>query len=892
MRQDDATRVKALRDSAVKTLRQTHFPRTNQFDVQHELQGLEEKFRVHDEERLADALRIRLDELGDLSEKWRPEILHLLLLLSDNPLQKSDVDDIAFLKRPESHEEPTYRWEDLVAEDPLFRDDDIWRNIDYGAESPEEDTALSESDDGTSAGTEATNVTSEHDGFVVDSYVIPIDGDAIKGLEAAQFWRKDNASLAEGLKTVWITELQTIREVLFALSGLPTTLFEVKLDRMGSFGDIAQDYGMATPSKAKIMLPKSQLALPIVSPAPHFVLRHASPQVFHQILATFADYATRIGVVRAWSMTKQTIALLQGLQDQLSKRLQALDRKFGELQRRYVVPIGEVVVSLAQLQAEVDVLVQPYLRLARLMKSLLSDPYSHAFRCLELLYEETCVSQMAGDDELYQFMGTLFFDCFQIYIRPIRTWMETGEVSATDHVFFITQTLEKVELASLWQKRYKLRKTSRGTLHAPNFLVASANKIFTSGKSIVVLKHLGRYDKLRHSSMQYEPTLNFATVCESSTGYIAPFPELFGGAFDRWIQSKYYATSSILRLTLLDDCGLSMALDALECIYFMADGAAATTFTNSLFEKVDSGKKSWNDQFTLTELARETIGSLSSVTAEALRVSMPKSAEQSDLQEPKSVQMLGALHITYSLPWPVQIIVAKETMLSYHRIFGFLLDIRRSIYLLHSGRQSFGSMDENALFYKLHNRLLWFNTTLYSYLTDLVIGINTAEMRKELDTAEDTDQMIKAHQMWLKKIIDQALLGSKVEPIHKTIISLLDLAAQLSNARLAHIAAREAEKSRAEQLGLSPRKKRSNKPQRPKQDDSEDEDWDHGTEGSRPQTPAARPQYEDDLRDLLNRFDRLVRFTVSGLRGIARAGSEPMWDMLADKFDSGMGNKI
>ena len=89
---------------------------------------------MYNEDPLADALGERLDKLTALQVKWTPEILHLLLELSDQPVSKSKLERLHFLKQPEPDAGPILKWKDLVAEDPLLREKSVWRNVDFAAE--------------------------------------------------------------------------------------------------------------------------------------------------------------------------------------------------------------------------------------------------------------------------------------------------------------------------------------------------------------------------------------------------------------------------------------------------------------------------------------------------------------------------------------------------------------------------------------------------------------------------------------------------------------------------------------------------------------------------------------------------------------------------------------
>jgi gamma-tubulin complex component 5 len=659
--------------------------------VQQELEGLEEKLRVYNKDDLADALCRRLDELAKRSHKWTPEILHLLLELSDKPVVNSELESLDFLEPTVELVEPRYKWEDLAAEDPLLRDKYVWRNIDYGAESSDDEGLSMDSILEASGLTESTTTSSiQHENLAraPDDLTLPADLTSLTGLKAAQFWRDNHeAGIAsdgqEEYKTsvVFITELQAIREVLFMLSGLPTSLF-INRQQDAKSASVVDDLTHLRPSKPSSGTAKKDIAKSLITPAPRYALKHASSQVFHGMMTQLAQYGNSILVLREWMRSKQSVPLLQSLQTEVMTRMLRFDDMISNMQRRYIEPCQDLVISLVEMHTRILIMVRPLLQVSDIINALNSEPYAHTFRFLELLYDRTCASQMVGDEDLYGFLGTLFFDCFQVYLRQIRRWMEEGELWKNDHVFFVSENSGDLELASLWLNRYKLRKTSNGTLHAPKFLHPATSKIFTTGKSVVVLKALRKYDKKNWPSLVEEPILDFQMVCGSPSMSLAPFPELFDIAFDQWIKSKHHVTSSTLRKCLFDECGLRDSLAALENIYFMADGAIASQFANALFEKLDIGKSHWNDRFTLTELVQGTIGSLSGVAAERLNATVSV-MNRVDMQHSRtSVKALSNFALTYSLPWPVQIIIAKDAIPYYQKIFSFLLQIRRSAYVL------------------------------------------------------------------------------------------------------------------------------------------------------------------------------------------------------------------
>ncbi|KAG9240536.1 Spc98 family-domain-containing protein [Calycina marina] len=877
----------ALTDELVVLLTSTS-PKANQFDVENRLDGLEEKLAVYNEDLLANALKKRRDALVGSDQKWVPEILHLLLELSDKPLSKSRLEDLDFNKELPPDTGPNLRWEDLAAEDPLLRSNSVWKNVDFGAESSEDDdfddtqSKLSELTEPTDDSNFVENFTS----LLEESSIKDAAIEDLKKIRKAQFWQKDPSVSGARLTTVKkpMSELQAIREVLFMLSGYPTSLFE--------------DVGDA---------PNGIIA------STSYALKHVSIDGFQHVIRDLAKHWPSLKTLRSWVEKEQTIPLVQVLRNAIAARLDIFDMTLTDLQHKCVVMPGDVVVSLLQIQSDVNKNARPLLRLSRMVTDVSGGSQTHAFRYLEMLFDETCNYQLHGDDEMYSYFGTLFFECFQVYLRPIRRWMEEGELMQNDKVFFISEVLSATDLGTLWKSKFKIRKTPAGVLHAPVFMHASACKIFTTGKSVVVLKLLNRFRHLS-GSRNDEPLLNFNVVCSPLNFQLAPFSELFNMAIDNWVKSKHQFASLTLRKTLFESCNLHESLNAISSLYLLDDGAIAAQFVAPIFDKLDTLDPSWNDRHTVTEYAQSTFGILPCVASDHLQIlirSLPRKYEAVEKCR-RSVKTLAVIEMKYMLSWPVQIILKPASKISYQKIFSFLVQIRRSSHILQRRRiveDTLGrtnSTDERALYYYVRTRLLWFTQTLYNYLTAVVLEPNTRAMKLTLRDADDLDAMIIVHETYMKTILDQALLGSKLELIHMSILKILDQSIQLEDAQAANSSETRALKSQQRDrmdlsmasLGLQTPAKSSKyaysfrRSTRVRDAESSDDElnvdlsiltstYDEEDEVS----------FVEALWKIRADYDRLVRFVASGVRGAARAsgGEESKsWDLFGEMLESGL----
>ncbi|KAI1000870.1 hypothetical protein K3495_g7328 [Podosphaera aphanis] len=879
--ESDPTKHSSLRKSVLRGLRQHNYTRTNQFDIHNQLDGLEEKFRIYGEELLADAIHERRARLEDTKTKWSPEILQLILELSERPLSNTNLDDLGFGKGSPSENQVSLKWNDLALHDPLLQEKSVWENVNFADQSTDGENDLEDTNSNTDSYDSTLSVFSNKDfqNQPTNTVAYELDNEGLKKLRESQFWQKKshthNHSHNNRVKKS-ITDLQAIRELLFMFGGYPTSLFKMK-------------------SQNPVIIEASE----------DFTLENISQFSYSNLLESLADHGSAIMTLRFWTKDRKKTPLLQVLQLTIQERLADFDTSLSNIHRRFVMPTQDVIVSILGIKQELVSMSRPFIYLAEITKKLDKAPYGHSFRYLEMLYDQICISQMTGDNTVYSFLGKIFFKCFRIYLRPIRAWIEEGELTQGDTSFFITETTGQMDPTLLWESRFKIRTTPDGLLHAPRFLEPAANRIITTGKSIIVLKCLNQSDLLELSQKRKEPILNFETVCDLAGYQLAPFSELFGSAFEAWVRSKHHHATSILRDTLYSSCGLHTSLDALSHIYFLADGSLGSNLLNPIFADLDAGKEFWNNRYSLTEHAQSVFASVSSINSERLRVSVlnctPKYRDVEKCR--KTVKALETIEFDFQLLWPIQIVITSATIRLYQRIFTFLAQVRRSSYIL--SRQSMKSYqlnntrssDEQALYYSLRMRLLWFSQILYYYLTSLVLDQCSQKMQANLRAAEDVDMIIEVHSAYIKRCIDQALLGPKLELIHNTILRILDLGIKLEDAHVDKTSIGQDVMTLREdtiKLSLTNLEPDTN-------DDGNlaipgDENYRENLDLSiasslSDENEPKELDYAGNLRHIRVEFYRLLNFVARGLKGIARAaGSEDarLWDKLGEMFESGL----
>lgn len=834
---------KHAKEIAARGLRGHQYARTNQFDVSANFTGLDEKFRVKNRDDLADALQTRLKKLEGVTSKFTPDVLSFLLQLSDRPLENTKVEALQLLRPPSPLPELT--WDEILHDDP-YSDEDIWKDIDYAGESSGD-----EQKPRMPAKPKCSPPTSvdEEDNHDPGACIIPVNALLVKEIEAAQFW----STVAEEEEAqVEITELQAVRETLFMLAGLQTSLYQ---------RDKHQDN---------------------IHINPRCVLGHAMYGTLEHLLSEFVGIGRRLCRLRQWTKRRSSLPLIQTFEASVQKRLKLYDCSLARLQERYVSSSRATTVSLLDVYVDVNVISAPLLRLAKIVSDiepkLLVNPFSH----LEALFEQTTLAQMTLEHEIFHHLSDVFFECLQTYLKPIRNWMDVGDLGFNDETFFIFEDDSGSDSASLWHGRYVLRRDAQGQPRSPSFLQPTSRKIFNTGKSVIFLRELGIHS-LDMDDKKAEPDVDHVAVCGSTDEVpLSPFPELFQMAFDNWMRSKYSQASAVLRTYISEAGGLMRTLVIFETLYLGKNGAVFEGLANALFERIDSGRKGWNDRYVLTDLAREVFGTIiprSDVDNVVVRSSKTK-------RDNTSIKALQAVSIDYALSWVVQNIIQRSSIPIYQQVFTFLLQTYRTKYLLQRARPTRTRASETPitkLNRKLQHRLVWFTDTLRSYLTETAIFFTTQDMYVAMQGAEDIDDMAQTHINYVAKLQTRALLSKDLKLIYNAIIEVLDLGLLLAKTTVDE----NAGKGELPKGGNArSTKRKSIAPVVTAHDLSDtDEDDNSGSQESPKITTRIERSPIEVLQMIDREFGRLVPFIIAGLRSVGRVSAELMWEQLAERLE-------
>lgn len=833
---------------------------------------MQEKFRVLNNDALADALLSRLNELEAHKISWIPEVLSLLIELSDRPATQSNTDKLDWLRPVEST--PTLTWSDCHDPDSVYGAEDIWEDIDYAAESSDDEISQTSSD------ISIPRIIPQSSKVLHEDYVIPDtlfasieDETLVSSILDSQFWRGESEGISLGAMpdhSIFVTELQVIKETIFMLQGLPTSIYW-RLD-----GGIEVDR--------------------------RFSLRHSSNQSFSGLLQSFSSTGAGVDILRSFTKSTQPIQFMQTFQRDIEECLSKFDSFLSNIQSQYSTPKQAIPVSLMELSNNVTDNSKLLLQFSTLLRKMDSLDSSNSFQFLDSLYDMTCLNQAAGNESEFINSAKMFFNCFETYMKSVRLWMEKGQMNELYGTFFVSNNCKGSDLRSLWHEWYSLNEVS-GNLCAPKFLQPVARAIFTAGKSMVFLQHLNtlpeQLEPMKSSSIAYED------VCQSDpSALLMPFSGLLETSLRQLVNSNHSIASKLLRKQLDEQCGLWITLDALEFIHLGKDGLITSAIDSRVFELIDRRKTTWNDRFLLTELVQDAFSGLSCVDPSRIVVRSTRGPYRDLENMSRSVKILSSLSIEYVLPWPVANIITDESGSLYKRISTFLMQIRRGKYAVERLRlvgNSYSYTDannkEDKLGYRVRYSLLWFVNLLYSHMTEQVLAISTAEMRSALAKANSVDGMVAVHRAYTTSLENQCLLSQSLAPIHQAIISLLDLCINFSDTQATrhgehkfYIATKSLGSSTGQQRQLHRHRTRRNlrRHEDSASEDNSSEDEEDSSlmdEGNSTMVSFIESPYATRLRDLNDQFHRLCAFITSGLKNVGRIDGQQSWEILAEKLE-------
>ncbi|TKA29432.1 hypothetical protein B0A50_03444 [Salinomyces thailandicus] len=750
---DSALRV--IKDTALKGLRvQTH-ARTNHFAVRDRYAGLVEKLTVRNRDDVADALQVRLAELGidavntgklDSQSKWLPEVLSLLLELSDRPVEKTNLQDLIRLTKTTTPP-PPLTWEDIVADDPLD-EDGIWDDVERGYHSSGDDSGSDEGQSEPTTSTAATSVGEDDCAALAVMHLVALDESALDGFKAASIDGEDETSEGAGSPTTW-SALMLVRETFMMLHGLPSRTYS--MDAVSGLIKIKHDIALETVTRSTL----------------------------HHTCERLADIGTRLQYLRIWTRRSQKAAYLQSIQSAVEKLLTQFALAINELEGQYITPLHDTVVSIASIRAQAETLSRPLVRLAEVFQHVesTSTTENQAFTILDGLYDEASITQMSGDDKVFFAVVSVLLAGVQTYVRPVRDWAESGTTPSTGaNDIFILDRDPNCDSSSVWHQRWTLRTTSSGDVYAPRFMQPFVERIAAQGKAQAFLKLLT--PTLEHDMAIYSARTSTILFSPDFNTFL-PFAQLFDDSLSSWLEASGSDRTALLRSTLLQEYSLLTTFESLAYVFFAKDGTLFQEFANAVLELIRRRPSTWQDRFILTSLAQSRLGSAAHLDGSSITMTIH---ETDDRNRRLVIRQLEDLQLHLALPWPVRNITRSNTLPIHAAAFTLLLQTEHASALLRPTLFTLRTLDkrtsslpaEHHTVFQLRWKLTWFVNAWRAHISTTVASLHTT-LLLDIQHAETVDNMAAVWTAYEHGLRNALLLAENLAPMKEAILEILEM---------------------------------------------------------------------------------------------------------------------
>ncbi|KAH0840446.1 hypothetical protein AYO21_03082 [Fonsecaea monophora] len=836
--------VHRYKDDFIRTIKHHNYGRTNQFAVDEKLTGLEEKLQVYNLDDVAAELFARREELkkDHNDKKWLPDVLDFLLHLSHHPVHHSRVENLEKL-RPRSEIPLPLTWEEIDAEDPIDRRDEIWRVPKYSDSSSDEDEAPLPS-------SPASSVKSKHEAtdYTIGERVLETSvAQEPAKLEAAQFWRRSGP-------VVTVTETQAVREVLFMLTGIPTSLFTIT------------DHG--------------------IRPNARYCLAHLGRTTSRSLLEEAARLGSNIDFVRQWLRIPQDSVVMQFIQSAISRIMTTFEFAISKEQGAILhqsSPAG--VITLLRTLQKVEETSQSLKAVSTIVPYFTSNDQIAALNTIysHLDTAHSCSNAVEVETYLHLFLSSL-----SLYSKPIDLWLLTGKIESTNP-FFVSENNRKPRMPStLWHDWFTLAAMEDRLI--PIFLQKFAEKIFTIGKTAAFLDHLGRAAPNNGNG----PFGIAAAAMETAhlvTRSPLPFSATFEMILGRHLSALLDTFTTALRNSLETSCGLTRFLDALDYLYLAKDGVLLDSIESKMFDQIDRCLEMWNDRFLLSDLLAEAFQSSECVDVDAITVQAEYTSSRSMENRRRSVKILAAVSVSYHVSWPIANIIPQTSTVSYQRVALMLNQVRRAKSLLESRAYfhvqhmplPFEDLSEHRLARMVCWQLSHFTTTLYSHLTSCTVLPFTMIMRERLycSSTRSLDDMIAIHTHYIT-VLEHACLSSKrIKPLRDALVIILDLCIRFTDLVTSPSTNTEVRPASGDVHGdfeassfISARSQRRRRGKRHDEEysSSDDDDASMG-EGYSTFVLEQDTSLIEEIIKVREAFKKQVKFLIAGLRAVARSST-------------------
>ncbi|PAV21033.1 hypothetical protein PNOK_0366000 [Pyrrhoderma noxium] len=826
-----------------------HGPAPDFRTVQNQLKNFSRKARIQSHDELAEAIEMSSKKLRSEIEKGNdldseisvskvPEHLQFLFLLSEGPTASTLIhaEDIIERSRNPSGSSSKLTWAEILKEEPFEGQHwqgayglpsgsiaDQWEQGSHGSDSslsPLSDSDYDNREDmySLSDHDESTDITEQPSAPSSPRLQIgrmPSQEEYfsqmlqmrtfLEKLQKQQYWRQGSSSTSNADRTFDLGDPSTLYSSFQRVT--KGRRDELKGDKFIMEHDAVREIIMSLQGRSSVLFEEyrndQNLSSIVVSTnAPH--ISHLTPSAQRSILSKFADINTSMTRIRDFvKLVMYDKTETPSPQKQVSRTIEA----FSEALER------QIILFELELARKEEIMLQAplhpaWLSMEQIHERIKSSPSYFASQLLDTLFEAIQQRNSFGDT----ITASSLMHVFQRTAEPVWVmlgrWLRDGVFmpeasnSAIDYVslpqeFFIEANELDLVDPDFWSEGYVIRsRTIKDSEHheVPSFLISLAERLLSAGKSVGLLRILGRGRGLtgfEDLSVNKWPTFQgFMTHLAKSISVHGAEDEILSSDNLSLLLSDHVlpicaSAEKDLRDVLYSDCELVYHLHAIQGLFLHMKGDVMSDFCDMLFTAVD-GKKTWTDHFFLNTAFRDASELIKSNWIETGLVRLSYKSSWANARR-RSVTNFDGLKVEYTAPFPLIFIFDASSHDKYNSIFVLILQLRRAkavldnILLRKSAANIVRTHDELKFFYTTRSKLSWFVNTFLNFICSHVLHVEVGRFNAALKDVGSLDDIISLHHKYIQVVEQLCLLGPTTSKLHRALIAILDMSILFSD---------------------------------------------------------------------------------------------------------------
>ncbi|KAJ3356754.1 hypothetical protein GGF32_001385 [Allomyces javanicus] len=361
------------------------------------------------------------------------------------------------------------------------------------------------------------------------------------------------------------------------------------------------------------------------------------------------------------------------------------------------------------------------------------------------------------------------------YAAHIDRWLSEGHCASA---YFFIHATTAAAAGDDWNATHVV-------VDPPSLLVPHATSLLLAGKTVHLTQRASKRRRATRAPRFFDVVARhlYAEVCDPAQISLAqflncdaisadavrlaatPIAVLLEDAVAAGVRAGVHATRQLVA-SFARDHAVRAHVAALSAVMLMENGAAWTRFADVVFRRMRARKDDWR--------AQEVVETVLDEVLDAMRLLVPK--HRFAVRVDDEVEGIEGIKIEYEAPWPLQIVITPDHIQKYNQVFAALLTLRRAKYMLEAGQHVRLRRVRGTAFdpwFGLQFRLLRAVRAVEGFWLLTVIDTERRRFQSQIDDADSIDQLVTAHTEFLDRILDQSLL--RLPPLAKAIFSLFDL---------------------------------------------------------------------------------------------------------------------